>query len=87
MNAASPDLIEVARSYAEFRAIAGVGAVRNEADYSRTLAMVEAILDETRNQPAREDATHPLADLLDLLSASLRNYEADHYPIPAQKSH
>lgn len=28
-----PDLTRVARSYAEFRAIAGVGAIRNEADH------------------------------------------------------
>ena len=37
MEAVIPDLTEVARSYAEFRAIAGVGAIRNEADYDLSL--------------------------------------------------
>jgi len=83
MEAVIPDLAEVARSYGEFRAVAGVGAVRNEADYDRTLALIEAILDETRDSPAREDAAHPLADLLDLLTAAVHEYEADHHAIPA----
>lgn len=46
MEAVIPDLAEVARSYAEFRAVAGVGAVSNEADYDRALALIEAIHDE-----------------------------------------
>ncbi len=74
---------ELARSYGEFRAVAGVGAIRNEADYDRALALIEAILDETRDTPAREDATLPLADLLDLLTAAVHEYEADHYAMPA----
>lgn len=83
MEAVIPDLVKVARSYDEFRAVAGVGAIRNEADYERTLALIEAILDETRDSPEREDATHPLADLLDLLTAAVHEYEADHHAIPA----
>ncbi|MDR2220464.1 MAG: transcriptional regulator [Methylobacillus sp.] len=77
------DLTKIARRYGEFRAVAGVGAIRTEADYGRVLGLIEAILDETRNTPAREDATHPLADLLDLLTAAVREYEADHHAIPA----
>jgi HTH-type transcriptional regulator/antitoxin HigA len=83
MEAVIPDLTEVARSYAEFRAISGVGAIRNEADYGRALALIEAILDKTRGLPAREDPSHPLADLLDLLTAAVHEYEADHHAIPA----
>src|SRR5690606_5910419 len=83
MEAVIPDLAKVARSYGEFRAVAGVGAIRNEADYDRALTLIEAILDETRNTPSREDATHPLADLLDLLTAAVHEYEADHHAIPA----
>lgn len=60
-----------------------VGAIRNEADYDRALALMGAILDETRNSSAREDATHPLADLLDLLTAAVHEYEAGHDAIPA----
>src|SRR3546814_5921960 len=61
---------KVAHSYDQFRAIAGVGAIRTEADYDRALMLIEAILDETRDTPAREDTLHPLADLLDLLTAA-----------------
>ena len=83
METVIPDLTQVARSYGEFRAVAGVGAIRNEADYDRALALIEAILDETRDTPAREDATQPLADLLDLLTAAVHEYEAGHHAIPA----
>lgn len=83
MEAVTPDLDEVARSYDHFRTVAGLGAVRNEADYDRALRLIEAILDETRDTSAREDATHPLADLLDLLTAAVHEYEASHHAIPA----
>jgi HTH-type transcriptional regulator/antitoxin HigA len=83
MEAVIPDLAQVARSYGEFRAVAGVGAIRTEADYDRALGLIEAILDETRDTSAREDDTHPLADLLDLLTAAVHEYEADHHAIPA----
>lgn len=83
MAAVIPDLSKVARSYDKFRTLAGVGAIRNETDYDRALLLIEAILHETRDTPAREDATHPLADLLDLLTAAVHEYEADHHSIPA----
>jgi HTH-type transcriptional regulator/antitoxin HigA len=83
MEAVIPDLAQVARSYDEFRSVAGVGAIRNEANYDRTLKLIEAILDQTRNTPAREDAAHPLADLLDLLTAAVHEYETRHHAIPA----
>ncbi|MDR2837567.1 MAG: transcriptional regulator [Azonexus sp.] len=83
MEAVIPDLAQVARSYGEFRAVAGVGAIRTEADYERALELIAAILAQTRDTPAREDAAHPLADLLDLLTAAAHEYEADHHAIPA----
>lgn len=83
MEAVTLDLSQVARSYSEFRAVAGVGAIRTEADYDRALGLIEAILDNTRDTPAREDSTHPLADLLDLLTAAVHEYETDHHAIPA----
>ncbi|WP_178372260.1 hypothetical protein [Pollutimonas bauzanensis] len=36
----------------------------DEAAYDRALTLIDAILDETRGAPAREDAIHPLTDLL-----------------------
>ncbi|WP_162941283.1 hypothetical protein [Achromobacter sp. B7] len=52
MEATTPDLAKVACSYNKFRTVAAVGAIHNEADYDRALALVEAILDETRDTPA-----------------------------------
>jgi len=83
MEAVIHDLVEVGRRYEAFLDAAGVGAVRTETDYQRAVELVEAILDQTRNSPARENAEHPLANLLDLLSAAVREYEADHYALPA----
>ncbi|MDR2195060.1 MAG: transcriptional regulator [Gallionellaceae bacterium] len=83
METLTPDLSKVARSFEKFRAAAGVGAIRDEEDYERAMTLIAAIMDETRNLPEREDADHPLADLLDLLTAAAREYEADHYPVPA----
>jgi len=83
MEAVIPDLDEVARSYDRFRAVAGVGAIRNKSDYDHAVRLIEAILDETRNTSAREDAAHPLTDLQDLLTAAVREYEATHHAIPA----
>lgn len=83
MDTVIPDLAKLARRYDAFRSVAGVGAIRNEADHARALALIDAILNDTRNSPAREDATHPLADLLDLLTAAVHEYEAEHHAIPA----
>ena len=63
--------------------MADVKPIRNEADYDRALALIGAILDETRDTPAREDPTQPPADLLDLLTAAVHEYESEHYVIPA----
>jgi HTH-type transcriptional regulator/antitoxin HigA len=83
MATVTPNLNKIALSFEKFRTAAGVGAIRNEDDYDRAITLISAILDETRNRPDREDATHPLADLLDLLTAAVREYETDHYPVPA----
>lgn len=83
MEAVTLNLAEIAGSYDRFRAAAGVGAVRSQADYQRALELIEAILDETRGTPQREDAEHPLANLLDLLTIAVHDYEASHYALPA----
>ena len=40
METVIPNLAEVARSYGEFRAVAGEGAIRKEADYNRALSLI-----------------------------------------------
>lgn len=76
-------LDKVARRFAAFRAAAGFGAIRDESDYAHAMTMIDAILDATRNQPAREDADHPMASLLDYLTMIVRDYEAEHHAIAA----
>lgn len=75
-------LAEVARSFEAFRAAAGFGAIRSDADYTRAMSLIDAILDATRNDPTREDAAHPLASLLDFLTAAMHDYEAERHAIP-----
>jgi HTH-type transcriptional regulator/antitoxin HigA len=80
------NLALIARLHAEFLRAGGVGAVRNEADYERALALIKAILDQTRNTPAREDPNHALTDLLDLLMTSVRGHEALHHRLPNESA-
>src|SRR5690606_36627485 len=47
------------------------------------LLLIGTILDEARGTSTLEDATHPMADLLDLLTATVHEYEASHHAIPA----
>ena len=75
-------LAQVARSFEAFRAAAGFGTIRNEADYARAMTLIDAILDATRNDRAHEDAAHPLSPLLDFLSTVVHDYEVEHHAIP-----
>jgi HTH-type transcriptional regulator/antitoxin HigA len=65
-----------------FRNAAGFGAIRTKTEYRRALALAESIFDSTRNTPEREDASHPLMLLLDLIAPAIEAYENKHYPMP-----
>ena len=47
----------------------------NETEYNRLIAMLDNLIDEVS-----EDETHPLASLMDVLSALIENYENDNVP-------
>ena len=47
----------------------------NETEYNRLIAMLDNLIDEVG-----EDETHPLASLMDVLSALIENYENDNVP-------
>jgi HTH-type transcriptional regulator / antitoxin HigA len=47
----------------------------NEAEYNRLVAMLDKLIDEVG-----EDETHPLASLMDVLSALIENYENANVP-------
>ncbi len=48
---------------------------RTEAEYNRLVSMLDSLIDEVG-----EDETHPLASLMDVLSALIENYENANVP-------
>ena len=50
--------------------------IRSEADYERMVAMMTALLDETR-----DDEDHPLSGLLELIADGVSRYEQQHHAI------
>jgi len=48
---------------------------RSEMEYNRLVAMLDKLIDEVG-----EDETHPLASLMDVLSALIENYENANVP-------
>lgn len=48
---------------------------RTEAEYDRLVEMLDKLIDEVG-----EDETHPLASLMDVLSALIENYENANVP-------
>lgn len=47
----------------------------DEADYNRLVSMLDDLVDEIG-----EDEAHPLASMMDVLSALIENYENAHVP-------
>jgi HTH-type transcriptional regulator/antitoxin HigA len=47
----------------------------DEADYHRLVSMLDDLVDEVG-----EDESHPLASMMDVLSALIENYENAHVP-------
>ena len=52
----------------------------SEADYERLVSMLDGLIDQVG-----EDETHPLASLMDVLSALIENYENANVPELALK--
>ena len=48
---------------------------QNEGEYDRLVAMLDDLIDQVG-----EDEAHPLASLMDILSALIENYENAHVP-------
>lgn len=49
--------------------------IKNETEYYRSIATLDNLIDEVG-----EDETHPLASLMDVLSALIENYENANVP-------
>lgn len=54
---------------------------QNDDDYERLVAMLDNLIDQVG-----EDESHPLASMMDVLSALIENYENAHVPELALKS-
>lgn len=71
------ELQAIELAWKELAETAGVWGLRTEVEYERALALVEAILDKTRNRPEREDMTYPLNGLLAFLAPAIEAYEGE----------
>lgn len=77
LSRTSPDAQAILQAWLPFKTALGVTSVRDEADYARARATLDALLDAIG-----DDENHPLADVLDYLSDQVAAYEASHFPIP-----
>src|SRR5471032_885028 len=67
----------ILQAWAPFKKLIGVTSVRTEADYAKAMALIHELLDEVG-----DDEAHPLAEVLDLISAQAKAYEDEHVQIP-----
>ena len=65
-------------SWQAFDNMAHLRPIHTEADYDRTVKMMNGLLDE-----AGDDEDHPLSSLLELTSDLVSRYEQEHHPIEA----
>ena len=68
------------RTWAAFDRVAHLRPIRNEAEYERTVALMNGLLDIVGDQEG-----HALAGLLDLVSELVEDYDAEHYAIEASE--
>ena len=64
-------------AWEHFRAATDIAPIRDEAHYARMTEMLEALLDETQG-----DEDHAAMGLLDIVGDLIKNYEAEHHPLP-----
>ena len=70
------DIKAIQTSWQAFDAMAHLRPIQNEAEYDRTVALMNTLLDA-----AGDDEDHALAGLLDLVSNLVEKYEQEHYAI------
>jgi HTH-type transcriptional regulator/antitoxin HigA len=74
MNALVVDIEALARTWAAFDRVAHLRPIRDEAEYDRTVALMNCLLDAVGD---RED--HVLSSLLELVTQLVEDYDAIHY--------
>jgi HTH-type transcriptional regulator/antitoxin HigA len=78
--AASFDVKALRKTWAAFDRIAHLRPIRGEAEYDRTVALMNRLLDVVG-----DDADHALSGLLDLVGELVEDYDASHYAIEASE--
>ena len=78
MTATALDLKELQRTWAAFDRLAHLRPIRTEAEYDRTVILMNYLVDQVGEQE-----NHPLSGLLDLVGELVADYDAGHYAITA----
>jgi HTH-type transcriptional regulator/antitoxin HigA len=68
--------LDISKAANAWSALAGnVFVPHTEAEYERIVALLDSLIDEVR-----EDESHPLASLMEVLGVLIERYEAEHVP-------
>ena len=78
--AASFDVKALRKTWAAFDRVAHLRPIRGEAEYDRTVALINRLLDVVG-----DDEDHALSGLLDLVGELVEDYDASHYAIEASE--
>ncbi len=68
---------ELTQTWHKLQSIVPVHAIYTESEYNQAIETINRLLDITQ-----DDETHPLYNLLDMLSIFVEDYEEQHHPIP-----
>lgn len=78
--AESFDIKALQKTWIAFDRVAHLRPIRNDAEYERTVALMNSLLDIVG-----DDESHPLSGLLDLVSELVEDYDAEHFAIEASE--
>ena len=78
--AASFDVEALRKTWADFDRVAHLRPIRGEAEYDRTVALMNRLLDVVG-----DDEDHALSGLLDLVGELVEDYDASHHAIEASE--
>lgn len=76
-----PNTNDILKAWQPFKALIGVTRVNSVADYEKANTIIAALLNAVG-----DNESHPLADVLDMLSDQVQAWEATHTAIPVADS-
>lgn len=74
------DIKAVARDWERLQKSSHLGPIRSELDYEKRVSLLNALIDLVK-----DDESHPLADLLELVGEQIEAYDEVHYSIPESR--